>query len=240
MTDLVAVLGLGFFLGMRHATDPDHVVAVTTIVSRERSARSAVAIGVLWGLGHTATIFVVGGAIVLFGIVIPPRVGLSMEMAVAVLLVVLGAMNLTGALRNIEAHVNAGAHDHDGSHAHPHSRPSMSAFGRGQIVRPLVGGVVHGLAGSAAIALLVLAAIHDATWALVYLLVFGVGTVLGMSLLTLGMAGPMVKAAGFSAAAQQWLVRATGFVSLAFGLFLAYRIGVSQGLLVGVPHWTPR
>lgn len=240
MADLLAVLGLGFFLGMRHATDPDHVVAVTAIVSRERSARSAVAIGVLWGLGHTATIIAVGGAIILFGIVIPPRVGLSMEMAVAVLLVVLGAMNLTGAIRNIEAHAHPGTDDHDGSHVHRHSRPSLRALGRGQIARPLVVGLVHGLAGSAAISLLVLATIHDATWALVYLLVFGVGTVFGMSLLTLGMAGPISKAAGFSAAAERRLVRATGLVSLAFGLFLAYRIGVSDGLLVGVPHWTPR
>lgn len=240
MTDLIAVLGLGFFLGMRHATDPDHVVAVTTIVSRERSARSAVAIGLLWGLGHTATIVAVGGAIILFGVVIPPRVGLSMEMAVAALLVVLGAMNLTGALRSIDEHVQAAGHGHSHVHGHSHGRPSLRALGRGQIVRPLVVGLVHGLAGSAAISLLVLATIHDATWALVYLVVFGVGTVVGMTLLTLGMAGPIAKTAGFSAAAERGLVRATGLLSLAFGLFLAYRVGIADGLLVGVPHWTPR
>ena len=87
---LLAILALGFFLGMRHATDADHVVAVTTIVSRERSPRSAIGIGALWGLGHTATILLVGGAIVVFGLVIPPRLGLSMELSVACMLIVLG------------------------------------------------------------------------------------------------------------------------------------------------------
>ncbi|HEX3595880.1 MAG TPA: high-affinity nickel-transport family protein, partial [Polyangiaceae bacterium] len=99
---------------MRHATDADHVVAVTTIVSRERSIRSAIWIGALWGIGHMATILGVGGAIVVFGIVIPARLGLSMEMAVAALLVLLGAMNLTGALQSIERHAH-------GEPAHPHS-----------------------------------------------------------------------------------------------------------------------
>jgi len=234
VTDLFAILGLGFFLGMRHATDPDHVVAVTTIVSRERTVRAAVAIGLLWGLGHTATIIAVGGAIVLFGVVIPPRLGLSMEMAVALLLVVLGAMNLTGALRNIREHAH-------GAHSHPHSgRASLHGLGRAAALRPLLIGLVHGLAGSAAVSLLVLAAIHDARWAVVYLVVFGIGTVVGMMLLTLGMAGPLARASAISPTVERRLVRATGLVSLAFGLFLAYRIGVADGLLVGVPHWTPR
>src|SRR5262245_61857530 len=76
---LLSILGLGFVLGMRHATDSDHVVAVSTILSRERSARAAVLIGALWGVGHTLTIMVVGGAIILFDLVIPARLGLSME-----------------------------------------------------------------------------------------------------------------------------------------------------------------
>ena len=83
MANLFAMLALGFFLGMRHATDPDHVVAVTAIVSRERTGRAALRVGVLWGVGHTATILLVGGAIILFDLVIPPRLGLSMEMSVA-------------------------------------------------------------------------------------------------------------------------------------------------------------
>src|SRR5262249_23294715 len=99
---VLVILALGFFLGMRHATDADHVVAVTAIVSRERSARAAVALGGLWGLGHSVTILGVGGAIVVLGLIIPPRLGLGMEMSVATMLVVLGIMNVTGAIRRIE------------------------------------------------------------------------------------------------------------------------------------------
>src|ERR1700690_2735400 len=111
MITLISIIALGFFLGMRHATDPDHVVAVTTIVSRQRSVRAAGLVGAMWGLGHPVTILLVGGAIILFSVVIPPRLGLGMELAVAVMLVVLGAMNLVGAAKRIEAV----AHRHDAS-----------------------------------------------------------------------------------------------------------------------------
>src|SRR5512147_3251336 len=96
MSNLATILALGFFLGMRHATDADHVIAVATIVARERSARSATVIGAAWGLGHTLTILVVGGTIILLGWVIPPRVGMSMEIAVGFMLCILGLLNLRG------------------------------------------------------------------------------------------------------------------------------------------------
>ncbi len=232
---LFAILALGFFLGMRHATDSDHVIAVTTIVSRARSARAAVWVGALWGLGHSATILTVGGAIVLFGWVIPPRLGLSMEMSVAMMLIVLGAMNLSGALTRIKQVAHGHEHEH-GSELdetpvqHPHVHVSL---------RPLVIGVVHGLAGSAAVALLVLTTIKSASMALLYLAIFGAGTLAGMMLLTLAMALPISALSRRFDNAGQLLARVTGVVSIAFGLFLAYRIGVSDGLLLGVPHWTP-
>lgn len=94
MVSLLSILFLGFFLGMRHATDADHVVAVTTIVARERSLRAAAPIGAVWGLGHTVTILLVGGGIIVFGVVIPPRVGLTMELSVALMLILLGGLNL--------------------------------------------------------------------------------------------------------------------------------------------------
>src|SRR5271154_7188771 len=96
MISLLSIVVLGFFLGMRHATDPDHVIAVTTIVSRQRSIGHAALIGALWGLGHTITILFVGSAIVLFGFVIPPRLGLTMEMSVGLMLILLGILNLSG------------------------------------------------------------------------------------------------------------------------------------------------
>src|SRR6476469_1144674 len=99
MASFLSIIVLGFFLGMRHATDPDHVIAVTTIVSRQRSIRHAALIGVLWGLGHTITILIVGSAIILFGIVIPARVGLTMEFSVGLMLILLGILNLSGIMR---------------------------------------------------------------------------------------------------------------------------------------------
>src|SRR5258708_18867442 len=117
MSALLAIVLLGFFLGMRHATDPDHVVAVTTIVSRERTLLHAALIGALWGLGHTVTIFAVGSAIILFNLTIPPRLGLSMELSVGLMLILLGVMNLTGLLRRAMEWIairgrGPGAHSH--------------------------------------------------------------------------------------------------------------------------------
>ena len=99
MISFLGILILGFFLGMRHATDPDHVVAVMTIVTKQRGVAKAGVIGALWGMGHTLTIFLVGTAIILFKVSIPPRLGLSMEFAVGLMLILLGVLNLTGVLR---------------------------------------------------------------------------------------------------------------------------------------------
>lgn len=228
----LATLALGFFLGMRHATDSDHVVAVTTIVSRERTPRAALWIGALWGLGHSATILLVGGAIVLFGWVIPPRVGLSMEMSVAVMLVVLGLMNLSSALTGIKQ----AAHRHSHTGQEPSPLPHLHMRGP---LRPLAIGVVHGLAGSAAVALLVLATITSPSMALVYLGIFGAGTVAGMMLLTVAMALPITVLSKRFANFELTMARATGLVSIAFGLLLAYQIGFGDGLFTATPSWRP-
>src|SRR5271154_6435715 len=128
MITLISIIALGFFLGMRHATDPDHVIAVTTIVSRQRSMRHAAVIGALWGVGHTITIFLVGSAIILFGVVIPPRLGLTMELSVGLMLILLGILNLSGIMRFITetfTPTQMGLHSHphghgDYVHNHPH------------------------------------------------------------------------------------------------------------------------
>ena len=122
MITAFSLMLLGFFLGMRHATDPDHVIAVSTIVTRQRTTmRDAILIGGLWGIGHTLTIVVVGGAIILFSVAIPPRLGLTMEMGVALMLVVLGMWNLTGLLQRIRHGLGTHGNALGASHEHPHA-----------------------------------------------------------------------------------------------------------------------
>jgi ABC-type nickel/cobalt efflux system permease component RcnA len=264
VVSFVAILVLSFFLGMRHATDPDHVVAVTTIVTRQRGVTKAALIGALWGLGHTFTIFVVGTMIILFQITIPPRLGLSMEFAVAAMLILLGVLNLTGVLRSLQekftprAHVpEAVAASNGRGSASPHidvpsttarsespasktaALRSIDGMGLFSVLRPLVIGTVHGLAGSAAVAILVMTTIHDPWWAIAYLLLFGIGTIAGMMLITAVIAMPFtVTGRRFSGWNRQMAV-ASGLVSLGFGLFLCYQIGVVDGLFAVQPHWTP-
>jgi sulfite exporter TauE/SafE len=230
--ELGPVLALGFILGMRHATDADHVVAVSTIVSRERTLRAAAPIGILWGLGHTLTILLVGGAIISFGVVIPPRLGLAMEFSVAIMLLVLGGLNLRSLARR-----RSGLHERKG-HAHPNPDDGQQGSQR-RSVRPLLVGVVHGLAGSAAIALLVLGAIRDAPSALGYLVVFCLGTIAGMLLITLAMAMPMVATARRFARLHFGLAVVTGIASMIFGGVLVYRTGFVHGLFTAHPRWTP-
>jgi high-affinity nickel-transport protein len=245
---------------MRHATDPDHVVAVTTIVTRQPTIRSALVIGSLWGVGHTLTIVAVGAAIVLFAIVIPPRLGLSMEMAVALMLIVLGIWNLSGfldQLRQIRVAAAGPAHSH-GFLVHSHAPLSQTRAAETnqhthaeapvvtwldwrlggltvyQVLRPLVVGLVHGLAGSAAVALLVLAIIKNPWWAMAYLLLFGVGTIAGMMLIT-GAIGAALTFASRHSWRLDILRTASGLLSLGFGLFMVYQIIVVDGLITGNP-----
>lgn len=258
MVSFLSIIALGFFLGMRHATDADHVVAVTTIVSRERTVRSAALIGILWGLGHTLTIFLVGSLIILFGVVIPPRLGLTMELSVGLMLILLGVLNLSGMMRWIKQNFGAGGqfkHSHGGM-THSHSKPAASddemapalswldrAFGRlglYQTVRPLAIGIVHGLAGSAAIALLVLTTIRVPSLAIAYLVVFGLGTVAGMMLITAAIAVPFTLSDKRFSRMNHLLATASGIISLVFGLIIVYRMGFVHGLFTNHPTWTPQ
>jgi High-affinity nickel-transport protein len=256
MITVLSLVFMGFVLGMRHATDPDHVVAVSTIVTRQPSTRAALLIGTMWGIGHTLTIIVVGGALVFFAFVIPPRLGLTLEMGVALMLIVLGTWNLAGFLEQVRTIRRAGAslvpahphshgsivHFHGGSDQHQHHEAPMiewldwrlGGLGTYQLVRPLVVGLVHGLAGSAAVALLVLALIKNPWWAMAYLVVFGFGTIAGMMAITAAM-GAVLAYASSRSNCVEGLRFASGFLSVGFGLFLAYQIAIVDGLILGTP-----
>ena len=269
--NVVSFLFLGFFLGMRHATDADHVIAIATIVSRERSLAGSALIGAAWGVGHTITVMAVGAAIIVFGVVIPPQLGLSMEFAVGIMLVLLGVFTLTAMGRSVSAsHGVAGVpaldlHDHphahgDYGHRHQHGHgpgahghadehtplARLDCIGLRRIafyawLRPFAVGLVHGLAGSAAVALMVLSIIREPVAALGYLLLFGLGTIVGMMLITLILSVPFAFTA-INLLKFNWRLRvASGLVSFVFGVVLIYGIGFAEGgLFTDAPIWEPR
>jgi hypothetical protein len=220
MLDALSAGLLGFLLGLKHATDSDHVIAVSAIVARERTFARAAWIGGLWGIGHSLTVFVVGGSIVAFRLVIPARLGLGLEFGVALMLILLGFNNLRP---------QAASKDHGHEHA-----PSFNGL------RPVLVGIVHGLAGSAAVAILVLAAIPQTALALAYLAVFGVGTIAGMTLVTGMIAAPAIYAGHRMARFQTGIRLAAGTLSVVFGVLLAREIIVNGGLFSAAPSWSPR
>ena len=243
---------------MRHATDADHVVAIATIVSRERSVAGSALIGAACGVGHTITVTAVGVAIIVFEVVIPPRLGLSMEFAVGIILVLLGVLTLTRMGRAVgAAHTHAsvpGGHAldlHDHLHAHGDSRTGtrttararhaeehtplarLDCSGLGRIVfyqwlTPFAVGLVHGLAGSAAVSLMVLSIIREPVAALGYLLLFWLGTIVGMMLITLILSAPFAFTA-IDLPKFNWRLRVvSGLVSFVFGVVLIYGIGFAR------------
>jgi high-affinity nickel-transport protein len=198
-----SLLVLGFLLGLRHALDPDHVVAVAAIVARRPSVGHAARVGALWGLGHSATILLVGGVIAWFRVGVADGVAEALEFGVALMLIAIG-------ITNVRARSFAGA---DSS------------------ARPALVGMMHGLAGSAAVALLVLATVSDTRTAILYLAVFGVGTVLAMTATSAAMALPLQAASDRIARVRHRFVVGSGIASIAVGLWLATTLAANAGLL---------
>jgi high-affinity nickel-transport protein len=211
----LSVALLGLLLGIRHAVDPDHVVAVGTIATRTSSFRRAATVGALWGVGHTLTILLVGGGIIALRVAISPRIALAMEFAVAIMLILLGLQNVATARRDEPR------------------EPSST--------RPFIVGMVHGMAGSAAVVLLILATVRDSMWAFGYLLLFGLGTVVGMVIVTGIIAVPAELAVRRVRKARRWLTLASGVASVVLGLLLANELtNRHDGLFSETPAWIPR
>jgi len=215
---VLTAVALGFLLGLRHASDPDHVVAVSAMLSSHRRPWVAACLGAAWGAGHSLTILAAGGLIVLLRLSVPERAVLGFELGVGLVLIALGVANLALA-----------------GTRHPHGpQTAAAADGARSLRRPLLRasavGLVHGLAGSAAVALLALAAMPSPAAALAYLAVFCVGTVAGMVAVSVGIGVPFGWA-GRIPGAQRWIVAGSGAASLAFGAWLVYDIGFGGALL---------
>jgi high-affinity nickel-transport protein len=239
-------LVLGFVLGLKHALDADHLAAVSTFASEEKNPWRSSLIGAYWGLGHTAALLVFGMAIAIFRLVVPARVSQTLEFLVGVMLVVLGLNVIRKLVKGQTIHAHT--HTHAGtthSHLHHHwgGAPHPSADGQGGAEhghdhhilrlggRPFIVGVMHGLAGTAALMLLVIGAIPSLLLALGYILIFGVGSVGAMMIMSMLMSVPLALAARRLVAVERTIRLAAGLFSLGFGIFLAWDVGLIQSLL---------
>ncbi len=221
---------LGFLLGLRHAADADHVAAVGTIVSEGASARRASWIGALWGLGHGLALLPVAALVILLRVEIEPRIATLLELGVALMLIGLAARTLRQLGRGFTVHVHP--HEHGGRrhvHSHFHVRESEAPGAHAHdhaATRPLLIGMVHGLAGSAALMLLVLSTIAEPAVALLYVAVFAVGSTLGMVLLSALLGLPLRLAERRSRGVHLALRGLAGCASLAIGVTMIWELAV--------------
>ena len=231
---LLAAFGLGLLLGIQHALDPDHLIAVSTIVSEQKNLRWASLIGAFWGLGHTATLLLVGIFVIGLRVVIPPRLGEGLELLVALMLVVLGINVLRKSFGAESVHLHTHSHNPEThSHFHVHDNPRQDhghSHPFRSMRRPFIVGMVHGLAGSAALMLLVLSTIDTPLGGLLYIVIFGLGSVGGMLLLSSIISLPFILTARRFSLMNRWIRVLAGVASVAFGLFLGGKMGLELGL----------
>ncbi len=218
----LTLLGAGFILGLKHALDTDHVAVVSTMVSETRNIKKSSLVGALWGLGHTATLLAVGLVILLFKISIPAHIALAVEFVVGLVVIYFGI----GLLRKVaRGTVHSHRHSHDGSvHTHFHSHETQAAHYHSH--RALAVGALHGLAGSAALTLLVLTTAQSTLQGIAFILVFGAGSVISMLVVSTAIGLPFLLTKRFTKvhAATQVLA---GTASVAIGLLIVIKIGLN-------------
>ena len=239
--NLLAVLTIGLVFGLKHATEVDHVVAISTIVSRHKNVFRSALVGALWGAGHTASLLIVGVIVLSLRIAIPERISGWLEFGVALMIIALGVSALWRAVRTSnEVHVHQ--HSHDGlSHTHVHFHehenkhtPSLQAAHSHAVSRigwkPVLVGMMHGLAGSGALTLLVLTQISSSLIGFVYMATFGLGSILGMLLMS-GLIGlPFAFTSGKLTHLHQGLQTLAAVLSICFGVWYAFRAGAGASL----------
>ena len=245
MTDLsiISLLLIGFGLGLKHATEPDHLAAVSTIVSDRKSIWSASLVGGLWGIGHTISLFVAGVFVVLLHFEISERLAQALEFCVAIMLIILGINALRKVIYGGQVHWHL--HRHGGiTHAHPHVHDRSTVHAAGSSLaekthhglklspRPLIVGMIHGMAGSGALMLLILSTISSPAVGIAYIVVFGCGSIGGMMLMSMLIGLPFHFTLNRFSRAEWFLRGAAGLFSLGFGLFMVYRIGFVEGLFI--------
>ena len=228
---LFSILGLGFILGIKHAIEPDHVIAVSTIASQSKKLWHTSLAGVFWGIGHTATLFLVGIILIFMKGEIPVKWAMSLEFLVGIMLVYLGVTTIFS-FKNIHVH----EHQHDGDeHKHIHTHENSGKHGHKHqhkhdtYLKSMLIGFVHGLAGSGAMVLLTMSTVKSVGEAAIYILIFGAGTVIGMLFFTTMIGIPFVLS-NKRRTISRTLSITTGAISMIFGIYYMYNLGINEGL----------
>jgi high-affinity nickel permease len=222
---MFGILGLGFLLGMQHALEADHIAAVSSIAARRSEVGDIVKHGLTWGLGHTLTLFVFAGAAIVLGHAIPEHVAQPIETAVGIMLVGLGTHVLWRLWRD-RVHFHAHRHGDDTLHIHAHSHAgetvphvqALHAHGHGFRWRTLLVGLMHGMAGSAALLVLTVSQASSPAIGLGYVALFGIGSMIGMGALSTVIAVPLAISARWLTWANRGLQGAVGLVTIAIGV----------------------
>jgi len=228
IADAILLLGLGFFLGLEHAFEPDHVVAVSSIVSKHKNLKKTTILGALWGLGHTTTLFIVGLLVLALKITIPETIALSLEFIVGIVIVILGVIIIKDIILN-KKHIHKHTHNGD-THVHFHSHKDTNSHHHYH--KSFAVGLVHGMAGSAALMLLVLSTMNSISLGIVYILLFGIGSMVGMAIVGGLISLPFIYTSKKFTSLNIKIRYITGFFSIIFGTFLMIKIGVFEGLFI--------
>ena len=239
---LVAVLSIGLVFGLKHATEVDHVVAITTIVSRHKNVFRSAIVGAMWGAGHTVSLLVIGVIVLSLRVAIPERVSGWLEFGVALMIIGLGVSALWRAMRtNSEVHLHQHSHDDGLAHTHVHFHEQenkhnpKSPASHSHVVsrigwKPVLVGMMHGLAGSGALTLLVLTQISSPLLGLLYVATFGVGSIAGMLVMS-GLIGlPFAFTSGRLTHLHQGLQTVAAVFSICFGVWYAFKASAAASL----------
>lgn len=231
----LAILGFGFLLGLKHATEADHLAAVSTIVAERKSLWSSAFVGGIWGLGHTISLFLAGIFVLILDFQISENTERILEFCVGIMLTLLGLNVLRKLLKGGKLHFHAhehGAHEHAHPHIHAHAGEHETETHHGFKFnsRALIIGMVHGLAGSAGMMLLYLPTIETQTLKLIYIVIFGIGSIGGMMLMSFLVGLPFHFTASRLNRFNHILQSVAGLVSIALGLMIIYEKGVTEGL----------
>jgi hypothetical protein len=226
---MFGILGLGFLLGMQHALEADHIAAVSSIAARRTDVGDIVKHGLTWGLGHTLTLFIFAGAAILLGQVIPEHLTQPLETAVGIMLVGLGAHVLWRLWRD-RVHFHLHGHGDGTTHIHAHShrdetiphRRSAHEHQHGFRWRSLLVGLMHGMAGSAALLVLAVSQVANPVYGMLYVALFGIGSMLGMGVLSTIIAVPLAVSARWLTWANRGLQGVVGTVTMAIGAMAIY------------------